>query len=846
MGFYQTILQQYGAEVVRLLKQWATLNNKLASLRNRKIFLLACRSQGLIPTHIKNNTKALPNLIETTNGRIGQETLDFLLRLDKKILNFEINVTYKNVERTERSLKEITVKLKSKIPHNIVDQFFNYQNNTYERKFKTIKKTNQNKLTNLKKHENKEFLNTKDSWIKDLSECDIPTEIKQFLSLGQKFSIKPTPRDINLKDLLASIENVLGMYPEGGKNVLRAKVTNVLTNFFQKPVNNSYLRTLLFKTKAFFKEHPELMVTKADKGNVTVIIKKDDYYNKSLEILSDTTYYTMLNRDPTSTYQQKANKIVSKLKTSKLITDDQARQLTIYNQTSPKFYGLPKIHKPDIPLRPIISSINAPNSKLAQLATDILTQSYNNNNSYFTNDSFTFSNFINGTQLPQNYVIVSLDVVSLFSNIPCDLINASIKKHWPQISDNTSLPQGKFLEIVDFIFQTTYFQFNNNYYKQILGTPMGATISPIASQYVMDDLLDTCIPKLSFQLPFLKKYVDDIITAVPNNKVDEILTVFNSYNPNIQFTIETETDNSVPFLDTKLIRTESNLIKVDWYTKPTYSGRYINFHSYHTQKMKINLILALGNRIRKICHPDFLYKNLKKLHNILKDNSYPDWFIKKFLYNSKNTETRNNINSENLDITPDISAFLSINNDNISPEISAFLEENQQKYYFSLPYCQEFTHKIEKILTKQQGIKICGKQILKVSDTFSRLKDKEKPIKRSNVVYCLKCIDCDRNYIGQTSTVLQDRITRHRSDCRLQKNTCALSEHVKNTNHNIDFLNVKVIKSETHYNKRLFLEMVEIFLDSDCLNKKKDLDGLSIIYSNLLQSIQSKNNESSL
>lgn len=42
-------------------------------------------------------------------------------------------------------------------------------------------------------------------------------------------------------------------------------------------------------------------------------------------------------------------------------------------------------------------------------------------------------------------------------------------------------------------------------YKQIFGTPMGSSISPILAQIILDDLLDECIPKLPFNLPFLKK-----------------------------------------------------------------------------------------------------------------------------------------------------------------------------------------------------------------------------------------------------------------------------------------------------------------------------------------------------
>lgn len=130
----------------------------------------------------------------------------------------------------------------------------------------------------------------------------------------------------------------------------------------------------------------------------------------------------------------------------------------------------------------------------------------------------------------------------------------------------------------------------------------------------MDDLIDACIPKLSFEIPFLKKFVDDIVCSIPENRVDEILQVFNSYDSNIQFTVEVEKDRSVPFLDTKLIRSSENRIILDWYIKPTSSGRHLNYNSFHTEKIKINLVLALKNRIKRVSHPTLRNKNFDNTH----------------------------------------------------------------------------------------------------------------------------------------------------------------------------------------------------------------------------------------
>lgn len=126
----------------------------------------------------------------------------------------------------------------------------------------------------------------------------------------------------------------------------------------------------------------------------------------------------------------------------------------------------------------------------------------------------------------------------------------------------------------------------------------------------MDGLLNDVTKKFIISTPVFKKYVDDIITSIHNDKIEETLATFNGYNTNIHFTVQREKNNSVPF-DTLACR-DSKIIRLDWDQKPTSSGRYINYFLNHRQKMKVNLTLVLKNRIIKISHPQFKIKNLKK------------------------------------------------------------------------------------------------------------------------------------------------------------------------------------------------------------------------------------------
>lgn len=312
---------------------------------------------------------------------------------------------------------------------------------------------------------------------------------------------------------------------------------------------------------------------------------------------------------------------------------------------------------------------------------------------------------------------------------------------------------------------------------------------------------------------------------------DTMVEIFNSFNGHIQFTIEKEQDRGVPFLDTKLIRDASNTVLLDWYVKPTHSGRYINYNSHHTEKIKINLVLALKTRIEKLSHPSFKLKNLNRLYNTLLDNSYPKSLLWKLIYNTRPV----------LDVSRG-SGGLAITNQP-SQEISAFLTQNQPCYHFSIPYIKDVTTKIVSVFKDEQNIKVVPRYSKTVGLSYTKLKDKDPPLKTSGVVYGIPCLNCEKVYIGQTSRVFKDRLTSHRSDCRNNKQTCALAQHTFDTGHNFNFAEPKVLITENRLRKRLFLEMVEIHLSVSTVNKRRDIDDLSSIYSNLLNIEHNNNNK---
>lgn len=833
MGFYQTINTTYGNEAVRKLKEWANTKIKLAKERNKRCFLLKCKHLGITPTHITSTTRPIEDLL-IRQGIHGNITM-YCNRLGSRLVNIEITASQRSITTLEKRLLTLKTDIITLTNEAVFHNFSGYQTIQYNRIFHKIKNNNINKLNNLQTKFLDKHIKANPNWVKNLTDVVIPSDILGYLALGPKFSIEPIiGKDISINNILADVDCITSLITDTSlKNITTARATNVITNIIHNSKNNkhSFIRSLHNKTSKFIKDNPNIILTRSDKGNVTVIMNKLVYLELSNSLITNSTSYTQLRSDPTLSIQRKCNSLIKTLSDSNQIDDLTRKKLTSYNGVSPKFYALPKIHKPTLSVRPIVASVGAPTEFLASFLTEILTKAYDYENEYYIKDSFQVTELFNGMILPDNYVIASLDVVSLFSNVYLDACLRAIHKNWDRIGTFCNITEDSFMNLISFLFDNTYFSFDNKIYKQTFGTPMGASISPILAAYVMDDLLDTVIPVLSFNLHFIKKYVDDIILAIPKDGTTEILDTINSYDPYIQFTIETENEeNTVPFLDTKFIRS-NNKITIDWYRKPCSSGRFLNYLSYHKHTVKLNLVKQMKARVLKISDPQFHRQNLNILLKLFTDNSYPPNLLKKILFSTPSlTAITNEPPNSGVNAIPGTIHNHSLNSNNHEVE-----EPADNCFYTSLPYIKDLTPKLLTIFKSVDlNLKIANRSVLTLNSLHSKLKDKTPLTLRSNVVYSIPCKDCNKSYIGQTSRPLKDRISMHKSDCRLHPERCALAEHAIDADHQMDFDSVKILASHSHHSKRLFLEMACIAQEGDCINRKTDVRHLSEIYSYLL------------
>ncbi|XP_024891068.1 uncharacterized protein LOC112466939, partial [Temnothorax curvispinosus] len=276
-----------------------------------------------------------------------------------------------------------------------------------------------------------------------------------------------------------------------------------------------------------------------------------DYKNKMELLLSDVNTYAKVKKDPILTLTRNVRALLTRWQNQEFISPATYKFFYCSDGVLPRAYGLPKIHKQNHPLRIIVSFIDGPLHNLARFLHNIISTSIPKANSHIK-DSFQLVNNLNGLRLEDDYILISLDVVSLFTNVPTDLAIDSICNRWEHIAEKCDISRDEFILAVRLILDSTYFRFNNNVYKQNFGSPMGSPLSPDLADLVLQDIETRAIGMLKFRIPFFFRYVDNIAMAIPRDMADSVLQTFNSFHPRLQFTIEIG-DRKLHFLDTTII-----------------------------------------------------------------------------------------------------------------------------------------------------------------------------------------------------------------------------------------------------------------------------------------------------
>ena len=224
-----------------------------------------------------------------------------------------------------------------------------------------------------------------------------------------------------------------------------------------------------------------IVILKPDKGNGVVLLNKQDYINKVNTILSDSSKFETINDTAIKLVHRLESKIrlfLGKLKKDSVISDSTYNDLAPTGTRPGILYGLPKIHKENVPIRPILSSIKTPAYKMSKYLVPLISPWAKNE--FTVHDSLSFAKEIQNYKCNNSDILASFDIKSLYTNVPLvETINIIIDLIFGNNHLFNLFSKEQFKKFLQLTLLDTYFFFNNSLYKQVDGLAMGSPIAPI-------------------------------------------------------------------------------------------------------------------------------------------------------------------------------------------------------------------------------------------------------------------------------------------------------------------------------------------------------------------------------
>ena len=153
---------------------------------------------------------------------------------------------------------------------------------------------------------------------------------------------------------------------------------------------------------------------------------------------------------------------------------------------------------------------------------------------------------------------------------------------------------------------------------------MGSPLSPVVAGLFMEKFEQTALMTADREPKLWLRYVDDTFIVWPHGRthLEVLLKHLNSLCQKLQFTMETEEDNQLPFLDLLVSKNEDTLT-TSVFRKKTHTDRYLYFWSHHHPQVKTSVVSCLKMRAEWVCSGVGHKKELHHLSNVFRANAHP-------------------------------------------------------------------------------------------------------------------------------------------------------------------------------------------------------------------------------
>ena len=608
----------------------------------------------------------------------------------------------------------------------------------------------------------------------------IPTDVFDILKYGLNNSIGSRTKPLNL------LSKFDGMFEHWSKyarteNLTELEILNVRARCFviYDEMCKCSTNTAYTKIVKKFLDQNDLILAPVDKSKNICLLTKTDYEQKIKDVFSDTSKFSPTDSESVSKNPVNIRAIIKQLE-SYVSKSDYYKMLPF--EAPKRSYGTVKCHKPNLPLRPIVSSVDSACTgaekyiqKVLKPLEKLCTFSISSTKEFKKYFIETRNNFNAST-----HEIITIDAQKLYTSVNLELVINEIIKEVYKCPNNffnidpnekTNIGLGTKIPLKQ-IFRNFLFQilakFNSfstvaGYYQQINGLSMGSKISPLIANFYLN-IMEQKVVKNEIQKGNISAYcrfVDDVYCVIRKDQKERILKSFNKFDPKfLTFTNEAMTNNSLTFLDTE-IYIEKNVPQIKKFRKETASDVIINYKSICPKKYKIAALKGDVFRCHYTCSTESNLNNaLNDLAELYVKNEYPRRLVDNTIREIKNKNFESNGNQSKYQE----------------------LKRNAPNQFYTLciPFtatrCEKVGSKLIRLLknnTPNYHINLSWK-LEKIQKHFShKLKMPVPILEKIGVTYKFDCL-CQDSYIGESKRQLQNRIKEHNQKSK----QTAISNHI--------------------------------------------------------------------
>ena len=388
--------------------------------------------------------------------------------------------------------------------------------------------------------------------------------------------------------------------------------------------------------------------------------------------------------------------------------------------------------------------------------------------------------------LSEEEVLVSVDVKSLFTNIPVDeaiSICEERLKGDDTVEKRTKTKVGTIVKLRQFCLKSTEIVHGRVHYKPLDGIARGSPVSPVVADIFMDELEKKAFDELEAPPRIWHRFVDDNISVINSSDEAVLFDHLNEQHPRITFTMKREYDGKMPFMDVLFKRGEEDQLDRAAYRKPTHTGRCLSVDCLHPASVKCGILREFVIRAIKVCSDEESKKvEIEHIMTEMQGNGYP----KKSIQRAARDQLKE------ASVTPPSSKD--------SKDVDTNKEEWQKA---RIPFIEGVSYEVRRI-ARDAGINCLFYQPHTLGGLYN-VKNRLQSGTQGDVVYSVKCETCQAKYVGETMRALEVRSKEHRDAIRLNHpEKSAITEHVlgRNGSHDINGTNVRVIDRATGMKER--------------------------------------------